>query len=175
MKDKGPCCRFRATRLILPEGQYALRPILKLIVSTLDVTALSNVTHNEIEAGPIARLPSTSATSSVLGFVVVSSSVLPRMSALVLGSPGFIFWDLRGKNRRDEELGRETIQPVTNAAGSAIDFGGSLVNNLTPYFDFDISSTIKVAERDAAVAGTPVQWITSISKSALEKNEDGSF
>ncbi|KAG8977621.1 hypothetical protein FRC05_000877 [Tulasnella sp. 425] len=88
---------------------------------------------------------------------------------------GFIFWDLRGKNRRDEELGRETIQPVTNAAGSAIDFGGSLVNNLTPYFDFDISSTIKVAERDAAVAGTPVQWITSISKSALEKNEDGSF
>ncbi|KAG8953633.1 hypothetical protein FRC04_001837 [Tulasnella sp. 424] len=91
------------------------------------------------------------------------------MSVPALGSP-----DFRGQNQGDEELGQDAIQTVASTATSATDFEGSLVNTLTPYFHYDISSAVKVAERDAA-EGTSVQRTKSISKSALEKDGEGSF
>lgn len=88
---------------------------------------------------------------------------------------GFIFNDLRGKNQQDVETGHDTIQPVATASSSNTDFEGSLVNVLTPYFHFDISSAVRAAERDAAAANSPVPRTGSISKSAIEKDDEGSF
>lgn len=83
---------------------------------------------------------------------------------------GFIFRDLRGQNQQGDayELGLDTIQPVASAANSA--FGRSLVNTLTPYFHFDISS----AERDVATACGALRqasFLREAPKEVMEKED----
>ena len=85
---------------------------------------------------------------------------------------GFLYRDTRNDEPKDDVEAPKDIQPSRTAASSATDFEGSIVSTLTPYFHFDLSSAVKAAEKDAALAdaGSPGRGDSpSLKKGELEE------
>jgi len=105
---------------------------------------------------------------------------LPVELAPIIGRPtagddadGFLVHDVRGEAKDVETGNGADIQPSQSAASSATEFEGSVVNRLTPYFHFDISSAVHAAEREAALSdGSPVQDSASIRKGSSKGDEE---